>query len=160
MPLTTSPTDTDLHLAAQLRALGPLFQAAANDIKTPLNAAENKKKTFTPEALEKLKGYSWPGNVRQLRNAVHCAFILADDVIEVDHLAQPITTRSVEVRPTGDLQFPVGTPIADAEQQLIMATLEHYAGDKKKAAKALGVSLKTLYNRLNAYGALDLAEKA
>jgi DNA-binding NtrC family response regulator len=144
---------------APLRDRGSDIELLANYFLDSLNATDGTKKSFTPEAIEKLKSYSWPGNVRQLRNAVHCAFILADDKIEVDHLAQPITTRSAETRHTTDLQFPVGTPIADAEQQLIMATLEHFAGDKKKTAKALGVSLKTLYNRLNAYGALDPAEQ-
>jgi DNA-binding NtrC family response regulator len=51
----------------------------------------------------------------------------------------------------GTLCFPVGTPLADAQRELIMATLSHFSGNKRLTASALGISVKTLYNRLKAY---------
>ncbi|MDQ2696799.1 MAG: sigma-54-dependent Fis family transcriptional regulator, partial [Pseudomonadota bacterium] len=91
----------------------------------------------------------WPGNVRELRNAVQRAFILADHEIDAFHIAQwqyrpPATDQHL-------LHFSVGTSIDHAERRLICATLEHFKGDKRLTAKTLGVSLKTLYNRLNSY---------
>lgn len=57
-----------------------------------------------------------------------------------------------ERRGNGALSFGVGTPLADAQREIILATLDHYGGDKRRAARVLGVSLKTLYNRLDLYG--------
>ncbi len=79
---------------------------------------------------------------------VHRAFIMADD---------EITPRSLPREVGGDsgyqpsLHFQVGTSIEEVERRLIIATLEAYGGNKRKTADILGVSLKTLYNRLNTY---------
>jgi len=59
---------------------------------------------------------------------------------------------SVDSIPTRVLEIPVGTPIAEVERALILATLDHYWGNKRKAAEELGISLKTLYLRLHRYG--------
>ena len=107
-------------------------------------------KRFTPDALERLVRYRWPGNVRQLRNAVQRAHIVADSEITPSCLPPPIVDPP---RRRGDLAREVGTTIADAERRLIEATLERCSGDKKAAAHALGISLRTLYNRLKEYGA-------
>ena len=93
--------------------------------------------------------HSWPGNVRELRNIVQRAYIMAGD--DIDLGALPLA--SLAERSGSSLVVRVGTPIEDAERALIMATLEHCAGDKRKAAELLKISLKTLYNRLNVYGA-------
>jgi DNA-binding NtrC family response regulator len=111
--------------------------------------SEAPPKAFTRAALERLKAHSWPGNVRELRNVVQRAFILAPNDIGVDALPLGV----VEERLGTVLQIRVGTPIDEAERRLILATLEHCAGDKKKAAEILKISLKTLYNRLNVYRA-------
>jgi DNA-binding NtrC family response regulator len=111
--------------------------------------SEAPPKAFTRAALERLKAHSWPGNVRELRNVVQRAFILAPNDIGVDALPLGV----VEERLGTVLQIRVGTPIDEAERRLILATLEHCAGDKKKAAEILKISLKTLYNRLNVYNA-------
>jgi two-component system response regulator AtoC len=96
------------------------------------------------------KAHSWPGNVRELRNVVQRAFILAPNDVDVDSLPVGDVT---EERIGTSLVVRVGTPIEEAEKRLILATLEHCAGDKKRAAELLGISLKTLYNRLNVYNA-------
>jgi len=112
-----------------------------------LNKQDGKTKAFTRAAIERLRTHRWPGNVRELKNVVHRAFILAEGDIGIDAL--PL---GVHEEPTGSsLQMKVGTSIAEAERRLILATIEQFEGDKKKAAEILKISLKTLYNRLNQY---------
>jgi len=106
-------------------------------------------KTFDEEALDALVGYHWPGNVRELRNVVERAFILARDVVDVNCLP-PEFGDSVAVRSAG-LQAPVGTPLDEVVRNHTLATLQHFDGNKKRTAEALGISLKTLYNRLKRY---------
>ena len=115
-----------------------------------LNAQEGTAKSFSKKAFETLRAYSWPGNVRELKNAVYRAFILAEDAVELPH--PHLQTRQRKAVAQGDaMSVWVGTPLADAQKQIILGTLKHCNGDKRKTAKALGVSLKTLYNRLGAY---------
>lgn len=115
-----------------------------------LNAENETNKRLTRRAFELVEGHTWPGNVRELKNLIERGYILsAEDVVELDGLIQPIVGSP---HASGNrLQFTVGVPLAEAERQLVMATLEHYGGNKKKAAEVLGVSLKTLYNRLSEY---------
>ena len=115
-----------------------------------LNARAGLKKTFSRQYLKQLALQSWAGNVRELRNAVSRAFILADDTLEPPALPSSAAQRK-PVRRNGVLEFGVGTPLADAQREMIFATLEHFDGNKRRTADALGVSLKTLYNRLEAY---------
>lgn len=108
---------------------------------------------FSEDALNRLRSYSWPGNVRQLRGVVERASILANGCIDIEHL--PDFTQSTLSRITDALSFQIGETLESAEQKLLMATLSHFDGDKRKAAKTLGVSLKTLYNRLNQYSRIS-----
>lgn len=117
-----------------------------------LNAAEGMHKHIEEEALRKLESHCWPGNVRELKNALQRAYILADDVIAPRHFPDWEAGQAVSP-PHGPLQFGVGTLLEDAERRLILATLAHFNGNKRRAADALGVSLKTIYNRLKRYGA-------
>jgi len=111
-----------------------------------LNVDERTSKRFTRAAILAIRQHDWPGNVRELKNAVHRAYILADDLIDVE-LADLVGRT-----PAGDrLRVPVGTPLSEIERQAIFATLDLCAGNKKQCAQMLGVSLKTLYNRLAAY---------
>lgn len=114
-----------------------------------LNAQEGTNKQFTPETLAHLESYAWPGNVRELKNTVMRAFILADDTIAIE--APGASWRLSSGPSNGQLKITIGTPLTDAQQTIIMATLEHYAGDKRRAALALGISAKTLYNRLEQF---------
>ena len=126
-----------------------------------LNRDSKTNKRFAPGTKDWLERQRWPGNVRELKNAMQRAFLLADDSIAREHfpeqLSNPISppTTSSTVQPVGkdgDLRFSVGqTPIDEAERQLIYATLKHYKDNKSKTADALGISLKTLYNRLKQY---------
>jgi two-component system, NtrC family, response regulator AtoC len=133
-----------------LRHRGRDMEHLAEHFLQVLNRAEGAHKHFSAEALDKLRDHAWPGNVRELKNVVHRAFILADDVVGPEEV--PLEIRREEAGSGGpSIRISVGSSIADAEKKLIMATLEEYDGNKKDAADVLGISLKTLYNRLNAY---------
>ena len=117
-----------------------------------LNRAEGTHKTFSRDALVRLYQYGWPGNVRELRNFVQRAFIMADDVIECD-----ITLNDAPPKPDDGttITIRVGTPLEEVERRVTMATLAYCGHVKRKAAEILGVSLKTLYNRLETYNGRD-----
>src|SRR5690606_27116039 len=102
-------------------------------------------------ALQQLQRYSWPGNVRQLKHAIQHAFIVADDVLEPGHFALPRPEGETPPRRTGDVGIHVGLTLAEAERRLILATLERHHGSRERTARTLGISLKTLYNRLRQY---------
>jgi DNA-binding NtrC family response regulator len=109
-------------------------------------------KHLTTEVIARFERYGWPGNVRELKNVIERAYILADDQIEASHIPADVGVPEVELpEQSAAPPLKVGTSLADAERRLIMATLTHFAGDKRRAAETLGISLKTLYNRLNSY---------
>jgi len=138
---------------------------------------EGTPKSFSPAAIARLTAYRWPGNVRELRNVVQRAFVMANGAVITDEwlpydasaaAAAPSTAApaprastppapAVAAAPAGvpssgpSITIPIGTSMADAERQLILATLEHFNQQKERTAAALGVSLKTLYNRLKEY---------
>ena len=113
-----------------------------------LNKQEGKAKELSRAAIERLRIHRWPGNVRELRNVVQRAFIMAEEDIGVDSLPLGV---SDEAGGASGLHLRVGTSIAEGQRRLILATLEFYEGDKKKASETLGISLKTLYNKINQY---------
>ncbi|WP_370643158.1 sigma-54 interaction domain-containing protein [Bordetella sp. LUAb4] len=115
------------------------------------NAAEGSSKVFAKGSMEALSAYDWPGNVRELKNTVHRAFIMADDQVEIPALAATRKPTKVTGIATGTVQMAVGTSLMQAQQELILATLAHHQGDKRRTARTLGISLKTLYNRLGNY---------
>jgi DNA-binding NtrC family response regulator len=120
-----------------------------------LNGEEGTSKRFSGDSLLCLRQHHWPGNVRELRNVVHRAFILATSELDLRNVVgRPMIQSAVGDELT--LRIPVGTNLADAERWMIIATLKKCGGNKTRAAALLGVSLKTLYNRLNAYRAQGL----
>jgi DNA-binding NtrC family response regulator len=124
-----------------------------------LNEENGTAKNFATEARERLASHAWPGNVRELKNVVHRAYVLSDDDVNVDlegefsAAAERSATRVFEAQSSNEVVIRVGTSLDLAERALIMATLRAVDGSKSKAAQVLGISLKTLYNRLHAYGA-------
>lgn len=135
-----------------LRDRGSDIQFLAQRFLQTLNEESGKNKAFSPEAAAALEQYEWPGNVRELKNFVRRAFIMADgDVLDLEMLVP-------QVSPTGEssggqVSVPVGETLAEADRRLILATLERCNGVKKQAAAVLGISPKTLYNRLEEYAA-------
>ena len=120
------------------------------------NRTENTHKNFSPGALARLYEMNWPGNVRELKNFVQRAYILADNVIECTEAPTAAPALAAEDQ-SGLIVIRVGTPLAEVDRRVTMATLEQCGQVKRTAARILGISLKTLYNRLDAYAAADKA---
>ncbi|NYT37525.1 sigma-54-dependent Fis family transcriptional regulator [Allopusillimonas soli] len=115
-----------------------------------LNEAHQTNKRFSDDAREAMKKHAWPGNVRELRNHVYRSYILSDSVLHGNFSSFELGARRNDLG--GDVLVPMGASLAEANRQLILATLKQCDGVKKAAAKMLGISLKTLYNRLEEYG--------
>jgi DNA-binding NtrC family response regulator len=121
------------------------------------------------DVLDSLMRHNWPGNVRELRNVLERAVILAGEgTIEMKHLpvflqnrpvaaaGAPITVTAAAVLPPPpdeleSVRFQIGTTVEEAEKGLILRTLEHTKNNKTRAAEILGISLKTLHNKLKEY---------
>jgi DNA-binding NtrC family response regulator len=113
-----------------------------------MNRGAAPPKRLGEAALRKLRAHAWPGNVRELKNAIERAHILAGEEIGPDNV--PLKGAPAPVGGPA-VQVPVGSSLEDAERQVILATLRHVRGRKRSAARVLGISVKTLYNRLKAY---------
>jgi DNA-binding NtrC family response regulator len=113
------------------------------------NAETGIEKRFEGDAREALRSHHWPGNVRELKDAVRHSHLLAGSRIKLEDLPGRVSSAG----PGNDdyIRVNVGTPLSEVERRTILSTLEHYDGDKKKAADTLRISLKTLYNRLKQY---------
>ncbi|NTX44549.1 sigma-54-dependent Fis family transcriptional regulator [Burkholderia cepacia] len=133
-----------LHVPA-LRQREDDVDDIALQIVERLNARHRTCKRLSMQARKALRAYSWPGNVRELRNALERAFILADEQIDLQ-LPRRLQPRDDVRHNAMTLHF--GTTLAHTQQRFIVASLRHFNGDKPRTAKALGISLKTLYNRL------------
>jgi DNA-binding NtrC family response regulator len=107
-------------------------------------------KAVSQTALQQLERYHWPGNIRELRNVIERATILAPgEFIEADHLPPELTAASGVSRASASITLSAGTTVDDAEMKLIDITLQHTGQNKTRAAELLGISLKTLHNKLN-----------
>jgi len=113
---------------------------------------------IAPDAMELLRHHRWPGNVRELRNALERAVILAGEgTVLARHLPPAVVPASVREAPaaaepnTDFLVLTPGTTIDDAERALVRRTLIMTKGNKTRAAEVLGISLKTLFNKLKGY---------
>ncbi len=139
-----------IHLPP-LRERGADVSLLAQHFLDQVNARQGSAKRFAPGALAAMQAAAWAGNVRELKNVVERAAILADDLIDRDDFP---TLKRADLIPERDeslLRVKVGSPLAEVERRLILATLDALGGNKSRAAETLGVSLKTLYNRLNMY---------
>ncbi|HEX3395565.1 MAG TPA: sigma-54 dependent transcriptional regulator [Steroidobacteraceae bacterium] len=145
-----------------LRNRGGDVELLANHFLAELNAQSGAQKRFSAHARMTLQQHSWPGNVRELKNCIERAFILGDSVLELAPLIQNAARSESAAgaqQPVGNgtavdrerLEIRVGSRIYDMERSLIEATLDYFKGNKRRAADALGCSLKTLYNKLNGY---------
>jgi DNA-binding NtrC family response regulator len=124
--------------------------------------------SIEPAALVRMIHFPWPGNARELKNAVERATLLSGgETITVEHLPsevigdEPLDAPHLKlVEATGlevddgeaRVSLPIGSSMEDAERTLITSTLEHTGGNKTQAAKILGVSLKTMHNKVKKYG--------
>ena len=120
-----------------------------------LNIENKCQYVWTSAQLERLSQHDWPGNVRELRHSVHRAFIMSDPTSsEIQLPATFQSPFSSSKKHSNNVE--AGQTIEDVEKELIRITLDNVNGNKTLAAEMLGISTKTLYNRLHAYG--DFAE--
>lgn len=110
------------------------------------NAREKQQKQWSDAAISVIKQHDWPGNVRELKHAVERAFILADKLIEPEHLLLEAATPTALV-----MDIPAEMPLDELEKAAIFAALERNSGNKTDTAQQLGISVKTLYNKLEKY---------
>ena len=135
-----------------LRERGTDVLVLAEFFLSELNLQHGTHKRLSDELRARFLRHHWPGNVRELRNAVERAFILCDGELNLAEQEMPTLRSGPEHDTHGDvIQLPIGTTLEEIERTLILATLKHFEGDKRRAADVLGCSLKTLYNKLHAY---------
>jgi DNA-binding NtrC family response regulator len=121
-----------------------------------MSSKHDRKVTAVSEAvLNQFHNYSWPGNVRELRNTIERAVIVCEaGVIETKHLPPGFGQTPVRTAANDPdaVRLGVGTTVEEAEKMLILKTLEATGNNKTRAAEILGISLKTLHNKLKEYG--------
>ena len=131
-----------------LRDRGTDLEMLAEHFLNELNATEQSAKRFGASATASLYQHTWPGNVRELKNYVQRAYLLADAVIDNDAQSEAAPASADEDE---EITVRIGTPLDEIEERVTMATLARCGHVKKRAAEILGISLKTLYNRLEGY---------
>lgn len=112
---------------------------------------ENQKplKRLTTTARQKLTDYHWPGNIRELANVIERTVVMnATDIIEAHHVYIDL---SCPIKEAPSASLPVGTTLAEMEKRLILATLAREKDNRTKAAQVLGISIRTLRNKLQGY---------
>jgi len=124
---------------------------------TEMSSKHGRKVVAVSEAvLNQFNNYSWPGNVRELRNTIERAVIVCDGaMIETRHLPPGFGQAPLRAAANDPdaVRLGVGTTVEEAEKMLILKTLEATSNNKTRAAEILGISLKTLHNKLKEYGA-------
>jgi DNA-binding NtrC family response regulator len=157
-----------LHIAP-LRDRGDDVELIANSFLAEMNEACGSHKHFAPGAIERMRLHPWPGNVRELKNHIHRVFIMAgDNGLEGPALDNETVSLSRGATTPGNgngnggsygysdlapsITVPLGTPLSVAARELILSTLNHCGGERKRTAEMLGICTKTLYNRLREYG--------
>jgi DNA-binding NtrC family response regulator len=139
--------------------------ALVESLLAEMNAKHGRRVGMVSEpVMMQFQHHSWPGNVRELRNSLERAIIVCDgSVIEPKHLPPGFgqVTPRAPVQEANAIRLGVGTTVDEAEKLLILKTLEATNNNKTKAAEILGISLKTLHNKLKEYGqATSAAEGA
>lgn len=134
-----------------LRDRGEDILVLAGCFLSELNLRNGTRKRLSDELRGRFLRHRWPGNVRELRNAVERAFILCDGELNLSEHEMPALRGGINDAASDGIRVSIGTTLDEIERTVILATLEHFEGDKRRAADVLGCSLKTLYNKLHAY---------
>ncbi len=134
-----------------LRERGEDILGLARHFLAYRNAADKTQKFFSPGAMDAIEKHPWPGNVRELKHLVERAHILALDEITQEHLGLDGDFAPVLTPQEDALIIPANAPLEEMERQAILQTLERCEGNKTRAAEQLGISIKTLYNKLEKY---------
>jgi transcriptional regulator with PAS, ATPase and Fis domain len=144
-------------LRDHLEDLPPMAEAMLNE----MNQKHGRRVSgLAASMLDRLMSYDWPGNARELRNTIERAVILCPDGTPLDagHLSPGFGKSKTPLAPLSDagaISVQVGTTVGEAERLLILRTLESTGQNKTRAAEILGVSLKTLHNKLKEYRATE-----
>jgi DNA-binding NtrC family response regulator len=138
---------------APLRERGDDIVLLADHFLHELNERNDTSKVYSSGSQRTLREHHWPGNVRELKNAIERAYILCEQELELQpmNIHQAADGRRSLQEDDDGIRVPIGSTLAQAERWLIEATLAHLSGNKNRAAKTLGCSLKTLYNKLATY---------
>lgn len=105
---------------------------------------------ISPECVSRLHAYDWPGNVRELKNVINRAVVMCEgDVLLPEHL--PHRLRAGQGG-RAMVSLPVGSTMEDMEREMMVRTLEYTAGNRRRAAEMLGISRRTLYNKIERFG--------
>jgi DNA-binding NtrC family response regulator len=138
--------------------------ALVDSLLQDMSAKHGRKVAAVSEAVLNLfQNYSWPGNVRELRNTLERAVIVCEGaVIETKHLPPAFGQNTIRTssEDSDAIHLGVGTTVEEGERQLILKTIESTSNNKTRAAEILGISLKTLHNKLKEYGSGAAADAA
>jgi len=142
-----------------LRERGTDLLALAEYFITQFSGRGEQAHSLSSEAMAAMLRHPWPGNVRELRNVIERACLLSSGTIEPEHLLLPElepvsgTVRAMTAAAPAPVPAALGTPgrLRDAEKDLILSTLQLHGGNRTRAATALGISVKTLYNKLKRF---------
>jgi len=162
---------------APLRDRGEDIELIAEHFLQEMNEACGTRKKFAPDAVALMRLYAWPGNVRELKNYIHRVFIMAGDEglegpapghdggitperLGATAMAPPLPAHAPSNGGGPAITVPLGTPLSVAARELILSTLEHCGGERKRTAEMLGICTKTLYNRLREYGIREEPQRA
>ena len=107
------------------------------------------KHRIHPKALNALQNYSWPGNIRQLKNVIEGIVVMTEGEITLSDLPEEISNEPGQSQ---YIKIPAGLTMKEAEKEIISAALIHYGGNRAKTARGLGLGRKTLYRKLEEYG--------
>ncbi len=151
-----------LQIAPQRERIEDI-EPIAHHFLEEMNEACGTQKKFAPGAIARMKEHPWPGNVRELKNYIHRVYIMAgDDGLEGPELSSESLARTPAAPTNGSsaghalsgpaITVALGTPLSVAARELILSTLQHCGGERKRTAEMLGICTKTLYNRLREYG--------
>jgi two-component system NtrC family response regulator len=143
----------EIHLPPLRERIDDVRQLAAHLILRFRPGARPQDEHFSPEVVRALSNHSWPGNVRELANVIeHATILCSSGPISLEHLPTKFESRRQRGPTAGSSLKAVGSApqtLREIEMQVIYQALERLGGNKPKAAEELGISLKTLYNKLN-----------
>ncbi|MBY0516872.1 MAG: sigma 54-interacting transcriptional regulator [Bacteriovoracaceae bacterium] len=121
------------------------------------NRSQNEAKILTAAAQAKLAAYHWPGNVQELKGIIERVSVVVEgQYVDESHLPE-LRREEVKEEVKVEVKFEE-VPLHDLEKTHILATLDHLSGNKTRAAKSLGITVKTLYNKLHSYGLIENRE--
>jgi two-component system, NtrC family, response regulator AtoC len=144
--------DVVIHLPP-LASRGQDIGAIAHRMVEDLNRTHGTRKALHPQAMAVLRGHTWPGNVRELKSVIARAFLLAQGEHVMPEIAYP--GAETETNASGADEALLGQTWAQLQDRSLLATLRRYNNDKTATARALGISVRTVHNRLSRLSARD-----